>query len=466
MRIFSDISVRNGPDTNGLYTVQRIPIVYGDPSNLVAQIIKGGSENTMLPAPMFSAYIDSIKLAPTRRRDTQFVNTASTIERTFDPTTQTYTTDAGTRYDVERYMPVPYDIYFKLDCWTTNLTNKLQIFEQIGILFNPSIQLQQNADILDWTSIFGVWIDDFTWTNRSIPQGSDMQRDVMTWRFVSHAWINPPAKIKRSTLIAQIVANVYDSADVGDIKASIDPNTEYNVLESLFSSPPVQIITTYGNYKINVQQQAGNDIITLINTATNKPENWLTLIQAYGQIFGNITKMRLKTNPDPETDTSDIIGTIEQDPITPSNLIFTPDIDTLPANTLPAITTIIDPTEIMPGNGLPHAAAGQRYLLTSNTSAGEEPAIPLGAANNPWGSSVVAYPNDIIEYNGVNWTVIFNSRNSTSTEYAVNNADNTQYMFSGSNWTYSYYGTYAPGFWRVDNIVPPPQPNVLSAYDE
>src|ERR1035437_7781137 len=121
MRIFSDIKVRNGPDANGLYTIQRVPIMYGDPSSMVAQLIKGASENTMLPVPMFSAYIDDIKPNDKRRMNPQYVGKASVMERQFDPLTQTYGTGPGVRQDVERYMPVPIDITFKLDVWTTNI---------------------------------------------------------------------------------------------------------------------------------------------------------------------------------------------------------------------------------------------------------------------------------------------------------------------------------------------------------
>ena len=139
MRIFSDIKVRNGPDTNGIYTLSRVPIVYGDPSWVVAQLLKGASENTLMPAPMFSAYIESIKMAPDRRQDTMFVGKVSTLERGIQGTSPAvcdnnqspvYTSKAGIRYDVDRYMPVPYDMYLKLDCWTTNTSNKMQIAEQ------------------------------------------------------------------------------------------------------------------------------------------------------------------------------------------------------------------------------------------------------------------------------------------------------------------------------------------------
>lgn len=457
MRIFSDIKIRNGPDANGLYTITTVPILYGDPSSMVAQIIKGVSENTMLPAPMFSAWIKNIKMAPDRRQDTQFVGKLSTVERTFDQQTQTYGTGPGVRYDIDRYMPVPYDITFQLDVWTTNTTNKLQIFEQIGVIFNPSIQLQQNSNLLDWSSIFEVWMENFTWTNRSIPQGSEIERDVMSFEFKIEAWINPPAKVKKSGLIAEIVTNVFETSNITAIEAALS-NGDYDPLRTCFAGIPTQIITTEGNYKVSVSRGIGGDEVTLLHAAGNVDPvlYWSDLIQKYGQITPNITKMRLKLDPNIDVDTSDIIGNITQDPLRPNVLFFSPDIDTLPGNTLLPISAIIDPKETFPGNGLPAAAAGQRYLLTSSDSEGEGPAIPPGVSTSPWGPTLVAYPNDIIEFNGITWVVAFDSRNSVGLNYVVNNANSTQYTFDGVQWTYTYYGTYSPGYWRIDNIIQTP----------
>jgi hypothetical protein len=457
MRIFSDIKIRNGPDTNGLYTITRVPLVYGDPSWVVAQLIKGGSENTLMPAPMFSVYIDNIKMAPDRRQDTQFVGKVSTLERQFDNQTQTYGTGPGIRYDVDRYMPVPYDMYLKLDCWTTNTTNKMQIAEQINTIFNPSIQLQQNSNLLDWTSIFEVWMEEFTWTNRSIPQGGEAERDVMSWKFKVPIWINPPAKVKRSSLIAEIVTNVFSDVDIHNVAATIDSN-EYDVFRTCFTGIPTQIITTEGNYKIAVARNGSQEEITLLNADGNvlPVQSWQKLIQIYGQIEPNITKIRLKLDPNIDVSDSDIIGGIALDPVRQNVLIFTPDIDTLPANTILPIIDIIDPTEIMPGNGLPAAVAGQRYLLTSHDSAGEEPAIPPGVVTSPWGANIVAYPNDVIEFNGISWKVIFDSRNATGLNYLVNTSNATQYTFDGVNWYYTYYGEYNGGYWRIDNIIQTP----------
>ena len=463
MRIFSDIKIRNGPDANGLYTIQRVPILYGDPSWVVAQIIKGGSENTLLPTPMFSAWIEEVKQDPKRRQDTQYVGKISTVEREFDPISQTYGSKPGVRQDVERYMPVPLELRLRLDVWTSNVTTKLQIFEQITTIFNPSIQLQQNSNILDWTSIFEVWLEDHTWTSRSIPQGGTEDRDVMSFKFKVPIWMNPPAKLKRSGLVAEIVTNVFTGVVEG-----LD-NHEFDPFRTCINAVPIQIVTTEGNYKISVAKGVGPDTITLLDQygKVDPALSWESLIQKYGQITPNITKIRLKLDPDLDSTAHDIIGNITQDPLHQNVLFFSVDIDTLPGNTLLPIAAIIDPTEVSPGNGLPTAVPGQRYLITSRDSTGEEPAIPTGVPTSPWGDTLVAYPNDIIEFNGITWIVSFDSRNAVGKNYTINNANSSQYMFDEAvkEWTYSYYGTYQPGYWRIDGIINAPDGTTINSYE-
>ena len=77
-------------------------------------------------------------------------------------------------------MPVPYNLTIQMDLWSNNTDTKLQVLEQIFILFNPSIQLQSNSNPLDWTSVFEVELTDIAWSNRSVPVGTDDSIDIST----------------------------------------------------------------------------------------------------------------------------------------------------------------------------------------------------------------------------------------------------------------------------------------------
>jgi hypothetical protein len=60
-------------------------------------------------------------------------------------------------------------------------------------LFNPSLQLQQNTNIIDWTNIFELELIDIIWSSRSLPQGVDETIDICTLNFAVPIWLSPPA---------------------------------------------------------------------------------------------------------------------------------------------------------------------------------------------------------------------------------------------------------------------------------
>ena len=81
-------------------------------------------------------------------------------------------------------------------------------------------------------------------------------------------------------------------------------------------------------------------------------------------------------NTDTGKDYTEVIGTVAYNTTDESILDFTVDIDTIPANTQGAINAVINPLKNGPGDGLPAAANGQRYLIledigsTVNTAGG------------------------------------------------------------------------------------------------
>jgi hypothetical protein len=449
IRIFADTKIERPADVNGTKVQTRVPIVYGAMSRMVAQIIRDNSTNTAMSAPMMSAYISSMEMAPDRRQDTTNVRKTRAIERLFDPQTGQYTTEQGNRYMVESYMPVPYNLTMNLDIWTTTTTDKLQILEQLLTIFNPSVQLQTNANPLDWSTIFEVELKSVQWSSKGVPQGTSSENDFATLSFMVPIWLNPPAKVTRQRIVEQIVLSLFDlNLSKEDIENVYDP------LHSCFNEL-AQIIVTPGNHKVSVTpitSTVGRIELLRSDGASDSNLSWEALFDEYGRIDPAVTTLTLKTVNDIEDSSGDILGTLEVDATEKNFATFVVDEDSLPTTLSSGpVTEIIDPSKVYPGNGLPVAQAGQRYLLLSSQyTNGEEPAIPqdIPQGSTVWGG-VHAYVNDIIEFNGTNWIIVFDSSESASPVYVRNVADGQHYKFDGVEWLYTYLGEYNPGYWRI-----------------
>ena len=61
----------------------------------------------------------------------------------------------------------------------------------------------------------------------------------------------------------------------------------------------------------------------------------------------------------------------------------------------------------------------------------------------------VAYANDIVQWDGVKWNVIFNSSVPQPLTYITNSRTGVQYAWDGESWMKSFEGTYDAGAWRL-----------------
>lgn len=450
LRIFSDFYIELPPDGNGVRAQKRVPVVYGDMSRMVAQILRNNDQNTSITAPLMSGYITAIDMAADRRQDPMNVNPVRAIERTYNNETGLYESTVGNRYTVERHMPVPINLTMNLDCWTTNTTDKFQLLEQILVIFNPSIQLQTNDNPLDWSAITEVEMINTNYSSRGVPQGTDTQNDFFTLTFKITAWINPPAKVKRQSIIEQIVTNINSATDLSTIETDriFDPLGNAETFQEL-----EKVIVTPGNYRIDVSAiDSTTSRIELLNEygVSDSTLSWESLFAAYGKIDPDTTTLTLKTEDDIEETFGDIIGSIEVSDTEQNIATFTVDTDTLPTTIgSGAVNDLINPSANYPGDGtLPAAAVGQRYLLlTNNMNYPDEPLISQEALG-PWGT-VEAYENDIIEYNGTNWFVSFDASEVSAPQYVRTISDLQHYKFDGEQWVYTYLATYNPGYWRI-----------------
>lgn len=449
-RAFSGFQVEYGRDGEQAALI-RVPVRYGDASRNAQTILQENSANSLPSTPLMTYYISGLDYDRPRIQNPTFVGKMSVRQRTYDAATDSFDTTQGNAFTIERLMPVPYKLTITLDIWTSNTNQKLQLMEQILCLFNPSLEVQSTDNFIDWTSLSVIELESTQWSNRTIPQGTENPIDISTLRFSLPIWISPPAKVKKLGVVERVVAGIFDGS--GDMREAITNN------DLLLGT---RVLITPWNYKLvvienriqcvyspTVVPNGSLDTLTPTQIVPNSPLLWTTLLDAYGTYRPGISQIRLFRD---ETDEAPIIGTFVIDPNNASLIIFSPDPDTVPQNTLQPIDAIIDPLISSPGDGLPPAAPGQRYLLTESTGSPGNTSNPLAWVGE-LGQPLIAEANDIIEYVGNRWRVVFVSQDETNPEtdrqWVTNITTGTQYEWTGQQWMKSYQGVYPGGLWSL-----------------
>lgn len=432
IRAVSNFEVEFGKDVAGNRTLQRVPVYYGDASRQAQIILKGNSENTLNATPAMSAYISALTYEQARMQEPNFVSKMNLRERQYDPETGLYGTQQGDAYTIERLMPVPYKLTIKLDIWTSNTEQKMQLLEQILTLFNPSLEIQSTDNYIDWTSLTYVQLTDTLWTSRTIPAMADESIDIATLTFDMPIWISSPAKVKKLGVIQRIIHNVYNE------QGGLSEDTILNNLVARIVVSPVNYSVFYSGNQLRLLKvhEIALDDGTLIKTPP--PETWHSVIEIYGVLVTGQSQIRLALPTGTE-----LIGHITYHPTDPTILLFDPIEDTAPVDTLPTISAIINPLNVTVDSNLLSPVTGTRYLLTDDI--GHDGNLDDTEA---WGS-VVARASDIIEYNGTQWIVVFDHANHDTVEYITNNNTGTQYRWTGEEWVKSVEGVYRGGDWSI-----------------
>ncbi|CAB4129486.1 Myoviridae tail sheath stabiliser [uncultured Caudovirales phage] len=419
-------------NTNGTSTLQQVPIKYGDSSRQASHIMRNASENTIMGVvPMMSYYISGLDYDRSRIQEPSFVSNISVRQREYNHTTKTYGAGEGDAFTVERLMPVPYKLTIKLDIWTSNLNQKLQLLEQIGVLFNPSLEIQNTDNFIDWTSLSVVELTGTTFTSRVIPVGTEDQIDISTMTFELPVWLSAPAKIKKLGIVEKLVNSIYN--DKGDLDAALFNQDFLNGTRKTY------VPMDFGVVLIDNQLQ----LIKQLGSPGAIPYSWAELLKCYDPIVPGISQIQLAN---PATGVS-AVGTITLNPTDASMLVFSIDIDSIPVNTLPPFNAIIDPLVSGPGVKLPAASEGVRYLLLSSIGNAKNSSGP-NAWKSETGADLIASKYDIIEYRNKQWVVAFRS-SVEKAAHVTNLTTGVQYAWDGVEWRKSYMGEYGAGTWML-----------------
>ena len=441
----------------------QIPVRYGDMNRQVAQVMKKNSENTIPSAPFIACWIKDVEYDRARIQDPTFVSKVNVRER--DIASNEYINSQGANYTIERIMPTPYLVTFVADLWTTNTDQKLQIWEQLAIWFHPSLELQTTDNYIDWTSISVLTLKNQKFSSRQIPQGVEQDIDIMNMEFEAPIWISPPAKVKKLGIITQIINSIFtpDQETIADL--ALTPGA---ILPPI-SENSIQVIVTPGNYDLLVL----NNVASLVtNAVTSDPQDvalsqnsasWLNLLDLYpGKFRAGLSQIRLK-----KPDDNEIVAYISLDPNDEKKMALSFDRDTIPSDILIDSQGRVDTDPLFnsgsargtidaiinPETYKPTPVAGTRYLiledLNINDQYGELGYDGPDAWKNQDNSDPQVHANDIIEWNGIQWNVIFNSTTTSSVIYITNSYTGIQYKWENGSWSKSFEGIYEKGLWRL-----------------
>ena len=379
MRVFIGFKYQAGDGT-----LTQVPVMYGDMTRQVAAIIRENSENKLPSVPRVACYITGLDLDRTRLADATFVSKMNIDERDYNRpgdadyrNVREYSNRKGNSYTVERLMPTPFILKMKADIWTSNTDQKLQLLEQILVLFNPSLEIQTTDNYIDWTSLSVVDLESTNFSSRSIPRGTESDIDICSLEFKMPIWITPPAKVKRMGVIRDIVMNVFGAVgDSGSLNSLI-----YNGdgLFNLHNTPG-----RYGVLLLSANMPSPNDNIYKCSVLSPSEAvsamgleapvkrgeriNWNEVLKLYtGRHIDGISLIHFK-----QPNGSEITGTFSIDPIDPTYISVTIDKDTIPANTAGLnVDAIINPLTFNPRpnlNVLPDT--GVQYLLVDDIGGG------------------------------------------------------------------------------------------------
>ena len=259
-------------------------------------------------------------------------------------------------------------------------------------------------------------------------------------------WITPPAKVKKLGVIERVIASVYDAQ--GDLTNSLTNSDLLLGTRQKFTPYGYQVLLIDNKLQALRQQQTVDEPNASLTPPDSPPSNllWHNVVNMYGTLRPGISYVTLE-----QPDGTDVTGQVTYDPTDDRFLLFAINEGTRPPNTLPPVLAVIDPLRNGPGDGLAVATAGQRYLFTEATGSFNNP-----DADNPaeWqgtnGQPLVAHANDIVEYDGARWVIVFDSTTSPNNiQYVTNITTELQYRWTGSAWVKSYQGLYAGGAWSL-----------------
>lgn len=422
VRTFSEFQVVSHHTDDGKKVLKKVPCRYYGYSRQALYMLNSGSENILQSAPFITISIDSLKL---KRSDIRSPVSQDIVVGTNEQTPDgTYIHQLKKQSQVTRFNPIPWELNFSVNIWTTTQTNQLELFEQIVLLFNPSITLQLSSNPLDWTSEMTIELVDYDMTNNGLPAGESTQEDIemSTIRFKTTVWYSLPAKEVRANIIRDIVTNISTlnddqdlSFELGTLTTDVYTPSNYTIsTERLTTGAAVErykvtLLTLYG-----VPQDDEGRIIS-----------WNSYFEHYDpEYLSKKVTLRLGLNIEDSTPLVGVVSWIGSGNEA-NKLIIDIDFSTTTNTVIKEFIGVVDDID------------------DSLYSTGDSVISLYGGVTV---DGVVVNANDIIKKTTTSWEII--SRDSVQYVYCAD--DQSYYRYEDSlGWFMVVLSKYRTGMWRI-----------------
>lgn len=431
VRLLSNFYVSNGKNDNGEEDLIRVPCTFMSSDKSVLNVINNNTDTILQSVPKMVLTISELKLNNDKISGASYYRYESDVtEKKFNYDTGNYEYDTGNSYQTSRLNPLPIGFTFKLYIFTTMLTHKFQLFEQIRMMFSPTAELQTSENPLDWSRVSALVLTGVNYSSRGTNIDSS-QLDSMDLTFELNTNLDAPALITKNALIENIVTEIGEGKYVEDIF-----NWGEKDSMRIYHTPTDNFITVQNNNE-------------LILSPSKNIKNWYQLLKLYNikynSLFNNVY-VHCLINYDSNHKKS-LYGPIKIDEKDSTKAHWDFNAELLPSENLTPINAIINPHTFTP-----NYEEGERYLLDED----------IGNNTKIWGelrdksSNILdkIEANCIIEYKDGYWTLMTNPKEEPSSYY-VRDLSDAKYLYSYNEDYNIWYDVinkkYRSGMWRISS---------------
>jgi hypothetical protein len=220
------------------------------------------------------------------------------------------------------------------------------LLEQILILFNPSLEVQTTDNYVDWTSLSVIYLTSTNFSSRSIPQGTDTDIDIASLEFEMPIYISPPTKVKKLGVVRAVINNMFtntgDAVNINNLiynDGDVTSTVEYKRYGIVMLKADNGVAGDYNISIVDVGQAVIDAGLDLPPEKIGKKLDWQLVLDQYGGYKEGVSRITFN-----QPNGGQLVGSIAVNPVDPTLLVVSMDMDTVPGNTLITIGRYPDNT--------------------------------------------------------------------------------------------------------------------------